>query len=71
MKIYKHAAGLMTKMAANGPISIKLGMKHRGNQVHHSLSNVDAELTFTCFTAKLNFATYAFIWRVIIHTKTN
>ena len=73
MKIYYHDAGHMTKMAAmhiygknpfkifspgtSGPISMKLGMKHRGIYSTIVHSNVDPELTFTYFTARSNFVT--------------
>ena len=73
MKINEHDAGHMTKMAATptygknpskiifsgtgGPISTKLGMKHRGLQPIIVCSNVDPGLTLTYFTARPNLVT--------------
>ena len=66
----------MTKMAAmpmygkhtvkifypetSGPISTKLGMKHRRFRPIIFCSNDKSGLTLTYFTARLNFASYAF-----------
>ena len=72
MKIYKHDAGHMTKMATmpingkipskifsgtNGPISTKLSMWHEGLQPIIVCSNDDLWLTLTYFTARSNFVT--------------
>ena len=59
--------GHMTKMAGmpiygknpskffsgtNGPISTKLGMKHRGLENYNVFINYDLWMTLTCFTAR-------------------
>ena len=70
MKIYKHDAGHMTKMATmpiygknpskifcsgtGGPISTKLGMQYRGLQPIIVCSNDDPRVTLTYFTARSN-----------------
>ena len=73
MKIYKHDAGHLTKMAATpihgnnpskiffsgtgGPISTKLGMYYRGLQPIIVCSNDDPRVTLTYFTARSNLVT--------------
>ena len=73
MKIYKHDAGHMTKMAATPiygknpskiffsgtgrPISTKLGMQHWGLQPIMVCSNDDPGKTLTYFTARSNLVT--------------
>ena len=71
MKIYKHDAGHMAKMAATliygknpskfsgtgWPISTKLGMKHWGLQLIIVCSNDDPGVTLTYFTARSNLVT--------------
>ena len=67
MKINKHDAGLMTKVAIYGknpskiffsgtgePIYMKLGLQHRGLQPIIVCSNNDPWLTLTYFTARSN-----------------
>ena len=46
----------------SGPISIKLGMKHQRFKFIILCSNDNTVLILTCFTARSNFATSAFIW---------
>ena len=46
----------------SGPISTKLGMKHRRLRPIILCSNDKPGLTLTSFTARSNFATYAFSW---------
>ena len=46
----------------SGPISMKLGMKHRRIKSIIVYSNGDPTLTLTYFTARSNFVTYAFMW---------
>ena len=76
MKIYKHDAGHMNKMATmpiygniplktyfpgtSGTISKKLGM-YLGLQPIKAYSNYDPWLTLTYFTARSNFATDFYI----------
>ena len=71
----------MTKMAATpiygknpskiffsgtgGPISTKLGMKHRGLQLIIVCSNDDPGVTLTYFTARSNLVTKAFLWEKV------
>ena len=73
IKVDKHDAGHMTKMAATpiygensskiffsgtgGPISTKLGMLHRGLQSIIVCSNDDPGVTLTYFTARSNLVT--------------
>ena len=73
MKILKHDAGHMTKMAAmpifgkkpskifftgtSGPISITLGMQHLGLLPIIVCTNDDPGVTLTYFTVRSNFTT--------------
>ena len=73
MKIWWHNAGHMIKMATTpvycknpskffssgtgGPISTKLGMKHRGLQPIIVCSNDDPRVTLSYFTARSNLVT--------------
>ena len=73
MKIYKHNAGHMTKMAAmpifgktpsksfftgtRGPISMNLGMSHLGLLPIIVCTNEDPGVTLTYFTVRSNFTT--------------
>ena len=81
MKFWWHDAGHMTKMAAmpiygknplkvffsgtGRPISMKLGMWHRGLQSIIICSNDDLWVTLTYFTARSNLVTYAFLWEKV------
>ena len=72
----------MTKMAAmpiygknplkiffsrtNGPISSKLGMKHRWLKHYNVYINRDPEMTLTFFTARVTKVTNAFEWGKIL-----
>ena len=74
-------AGHMTKMAAmpiygknpleisfsrtGGPISMKLGMLHRGLQPIIVYSNDDPQVTLTYFTAWSNLVILAFLWEKV------
>ena len=70
----------MTKMAAmsiycknplkilfsrsKGPMTLGLGMQHRGLELNKVCSNDDLGLTLTFFTARSNLLPYVFIWNV-------
>ena len=70
--------GHMTKMAAmpifgknpskfffsgtTGPISKKLGMKHRGLEYYNVFINYDLWMTLTYFTARSTYVAHAFEW---------
>ena len=78
MKIHQHFAGHMIKMAAmpiygkntlkiffpgtTGQFLMKLCMKHQKPKPFIIYANYDPGLTLTYFTARSNFATYAFTW---------
>ena len=73
IKIYKYAAGHMTRMATmliygespskiffsgtSEPISTKLGMQHWGLLLINVCSNDDPRLTLTYFMTRSNFVT--------------
>ena len=76
MKIQQHNAGHMTKMAAmpiygktlksffrgtTGPIWMKLCMTHQRRKPFIVCPNYYSGLTLTYFSARSNFATWAFI----------
>ena len=48
-----------------GPISTKLGMKHRGLQPNIVCSNDDPRVTLTYFTARSNLVTSAFLFEKV------
>ena len=44
-------------------MTLKLGMQHWVLEYYQVCSNDDPGLTLTCFTARSNLATYAFVWK--------
>ena len=78
MKIHQHFAGHMTKMAfmpiygkntlkiffpgTTRQILMKLCIKHQTPKPFIIFENCDPGLTLTYFTARSNFATYAYTW---------
>ena len=47
------------------PISTKLGMQHRGLKPIIVCSNDDPQVTLTCFMARSNLVTLAFLWKKV------
>ena len=62
IRIYGKNPSKIFCQGTNGPISMKLGMKHRGIKPIIVYSNDDPDLTLTYFRARSNFVTKAFEW---------
>ena len=62
MPIYDRNTLKICFPGTSGPISSKLGMKYRRLRPIIFCSNDEPGMTFTYFTARSNFATYAFTW---------
>ena len=64
MPIYMYSTNTETILfpGTSGPILMKLGMKHQRLKLIIFCSNDNPLLILTYFTARSNFATYAFLW---------
>ena len=68
MPIYGKITLNIFSPGTSGPISTKLGMKHRRLGPIIFCSNDKPGLPLTYFTTRSNFATYAFTWENVTMT---